>query len=91
MKTGCLKVSHEKNFFRTMCVSCTDATVEVETAILQDAVVLDPRVLDLVHFVEQTQTLGVFHRQRRQIGVVSGDVHPHMVLQRSITDLNTSP
>lgn len=67
--------------YHTMCMSCTDPTVEVEATILQNAVVLNPHFLVFVHFMKQSKTLRGFHSQRGQIRVVSGDIHPHVVLK----------
>lgn len=64
----------------TLCVSCTDPAVEGEAAVLQDAVVLDPRVPAPVQFVQQSQTLGAFDGQWREAAVVSGHVLPDVSL-----------
>lgn len=69
------------NGIHTLRMSRTDAAVQVEAPVHQDAVVLQPHVLVLVQLMKQPKTLGVFHSQRGQISVVSGDIHPHVVLK----------
>lgn len=64
-----------------MCMCGADAAVQREAAVLQNAVVLHPHVLAFVHFMKQSETLRVLHSQRGQIRVVSGDIHPHVVLK----------
>lgn len=74
-------------------MSGSDAAVQVQAGVLQDAVVLHPRVLALVHFMKQPQTVWVFHSQWGQIRVVSGDIHPHVVLKHEglIDEINQQP
>lgn len=64
----------------------TDAAVKWEAAVLQYAVVLHPHVLAFVHFVKQSKTLWAFHCQWGQIRVVSGNIHPHVVLKKQLIE-----
>lgn len=66
--------------YATLCVGGPDTTVEVKAAVLQNAVVLDPCFFDFVYFMKQSKTLWVFHSQRGKIRVVSGHIHPHVIL-----------
>lgn len=75
-------ILHVMIYIHTMCMSCPDTTVQGEAPILQNAVVLYPHVLVFVHFMKQSKTLWVFHSQWRQIRVVSGDIHPHVILKQ---------
>lgn len=74
-------LKHDIQYINTMCMRCADATVQVEASVLQNAVVLQPYVLVFVHFMKQSKTIRVFHSQRGQIRVMSGDIHPHVVLK----------
>lgn len=64
----------------TLRASCTDPAVEGQAAVLQDAVVLDPRVPAPVQSVQQSQALGAFDGQRWEAAVVSGHVLPDVSL-----------
>lgn len=57
-----------------------NASIKIQTAILQNAVVLNPHIPGFVQLVEETQTLWVFDSEGWKAGVVQGDIYPYVIL-----------
>lgn len=57
-----------------------ESGIEVQAAILQNAVVLNPDIFASVQLVEEPQALWVFDGQGWQCSVMQCDIYPHMVL-----------
>lgn len=64
----------------TWGLSGANASIEVQAAILENAVVLDPHVCAAVQSVQKAQALWALDSQGREATVVQSNVFPDMVL-----------
>ena len=70
-----------KSWLRTWGLGGANAGIEVQAAVLQDAVVLHPHICVPIQLVQKAQALWVLDSQGREATVVQGNVFPDMVLQ----------